>query len=800
MIGELFGLFIKNAKPEISLLNILLRVSVGCLSVLLFISSYGHANTEIDETDSLQAANPIPVPFSNNQVIIDGSYTLDEWSESRLIEIDYITRPFETLPAPVQTQVRVFESGSDLFVLFVATDPDPSQIRAFLRDRDTGFGGDLVGIKIDPYNDGRLAYQFYANPLGVQTDSIENEMTGSDSKSWDGIWESAGQLTSSGYVVEMRIPLRLLNFEETDGIKNWGIEFVRFYPRNDRYRLSHVPFDRNNSCGLCQMGVASGFTLAKQVNNLAIVPTLVLGKGRTREPDESLVWDEQTTQEIGVDVKWNITPEVSLTGTLNPDFSQVEADVAQLNINNTFALFFGERRPFFVENADYFSTYRNLIYTRNINAPDYGAKITGRVDNHSIGFFVANDQTTGFLVPGNLGSSVAQLEETSINLASRYRFDYSDNMSVGVLSTLRSSESYQNLLLSFDLRYRLTENDTVKAQLARSDTDYPDYLQADFCDNDCQQEDDFSEAALRTQNVDGFVGQLLRLQYDRETDNYNIKARHTRTDSDFRADLGFISRVDTQRSVLGGTYNWRKIDAWWNRIRLTLDWDITHNDNGELIEKELESKASIRGDYQTEVQVGTLVKDRVGLRSNPSILAITGNTTRFEELSRSFYMKTTPNQTFSYRLFVRAGDRVDLDNNRLGDQTYFEHEVELNLGTRFRFEIEHARSRLDVNNEGLFDATIYDMRGTYQFDTRQFIRLIVSYSDIERNQALYTFDVDKNSRNLGLQFLYSYKVNPLTKFFVGFSHGARDNDALTRITADNQSVFMKFSYAWLPEF
>ena len=634
-------------KYEIPLMPNIYKFIVLSFSLLLFINSHAFATTQPDKLASTNTVEAVSIPFLSNQAIIDGINTPEEWAQAQSIELDYITRPFENLPAPVHTQVRVFESGTDLYLLFVATDPDPSQIRAFLRDRDGSFGSDLVGVKIDPYNDGRLAYQFYVNPLGVQIDSIENEMTGRDSLSWNGIWESAGRLTSTGFVVEMKIPLRLLNFEETDGVKNWGIEFVRFYPRSDSYRMSHVPFDRNNSCKLCQMGVATGFKSAKQENNVAIVPTLVLGKGRSRELEENALWDEQTNQEIGVDVKWNITPEISLTGTLNPDFSQVEADATQLNINNNFALFFGERRPFFVENADYFSSNLNLIYTRNINAPDYGAKITGRVDKHSIGFFVANDQTTGFIVPGNLGSSVAQLEETSVNVASRYRYDYSDNLSVGMVSTLRTSESYQNLVFSLGLRYRLSENDTVRVQLARSDTEYPDYLTTNFCDNDCKDKDDFSETVLRTQNADGFAGQSVRLQYNRETDDYSLSGRHTKTDADFRADLGFISNVDTEKSVIAGGYNWRSNDAWWNRIRIRGDWDITHNDNGELIEREIESRAGIRGNWQTEFEVGVVKRDRVGLRDDQSSLAIANNTTPRNNNTYRMYAQTVLYHGFS---------------------------------------------------------------------------------------------------------------------------------------------------------
>lgn len=773
---------------------------IGLLPFNLVLGQHTHDQSVVEKQRPASLSQAIDIPFFDSQPKIDGVYDESEWSHASEVQLGFITRPFENLAPPVNTSVRVYENGTNLFVIFLASDPDPSQIRAFLRDRDGSRGEDLVGIKLDPFNDGRLAYQFFINPLGVQTDSIENEMTGNESASWNGIWESAGAITEDGFVVEVKIPLRLLNFEESDDIKKWGIEFVRFYPRTVTYRLSQVPFDRDNACGLCQMGEATGFKKAKQANNIAVVPTLVLGQNQSRDVAPRGPWDKQRNQELGLDLQWGITPEVTLSGTINPDFSQVEADAAQLNINNTFALFFSERRPFFVENADYFSSVQNLIYTRNINAPDYGAKVTGRVDNHSVGFFVANDQTTGFLVPGNLGSQVVQIEEESINLASRYRYDYSDDLSIGVIGTLRRSDSYQNLVASLDVRYRLSEQDTLRAQFSKSDTKYPAFLQNNFCDNDdCSQDTDLSEAALRTQNSDGFLGQSLRLIYNRNTNDYFINASHTKTDANFRADLGFISSVDLTKSVFGGGYFWRSDTAWWDRIRLNADWDITHNERGELTEKELEGYASIRGDYQTFIEVGTLKRDRVGLRAQgANNLSIIGNTTRFEELSNSFFLGTTPNQTFRYEFFTRIGDRVDLANNRLGDQTYLEHELSLNLGTHMRVEFEYSRSRLAADAAPLFDADLYDLRSTYQLDPRQLFRLILSYSDVKRNQSNYTFDVDSRSKDLGMQLLYSYKVNPLTKFFVGYSQGSIDNDDLTKLTVNNKSVFMKFSYAWLP--
>ncbi len=745
-----------------------------------------------------QAAPQLDIPTVTEPVTIDGKLDEPAWQKASQVSLNYVTRPFENTKPPVDTVVKFFENGTELVVAFIAKDDNPENIRAFLRDRDRTSGEDLVGVKIDTYNDGRLAYQYFVNPLGVQTDAIENEMTGNESKSWNGIWESAGQITDEGFVVEIRIPLRLMNFLEENEDKTWGVEFVRFYPRVDNYRISQVPFDRDNACGLCQMGDISGFKDAKQGEKITIVPTAVAGASRSRDVLETRDWEYERTQEIGVDVNWGITPELTFSGTLNPDFSQVEADEAQLNINNSFNLFFSEQRPFFVENADYFSSIENLVYTRNINSPDYGAKLTGRVQNHSVGVFVANDISTSFIIPGNRGSSVATLEEKSVNFAGRYRFDYSDDFSVGVVSTLRSSDSYQNLVNAIDTRYRLSEQDTLRVQVVHTSTDYPEDLFLDFCDNDCSQDSDLNEAALRTRTDDTIKGLLYRINYERENENYFLRARRIVIDADYRADLGFQNNADRQRYVFGAGYRWYNEESWWNRVQVSGDWDITHNDNGELIEKELEAQVGVRADLQSYFEFGYETRDRVGLRLDGSSLAIDGNTTLFTESAFKLYGEMQPNAFIEFYSFLRMGDRIDLVNNRLGEQVFAENGFDLNIGINTSVSLDYTYSELDSADQSLFVANLIDTRITYQLDPRQFLRLIIAYSDIDRNPNNYVVEVEEKSRNLGFQLLYSYKVNPLTKFFVGYSQSAFENEDLNKLVADNQSLFMKFSYAWLP--
>ena len=738
----------------------------------------------------------VSIPFYNEEVVVDGVLDEPVWDKAGKVTLHYVVKPFENTKPPVDTDVFFYEDGEHFYVAFIAHDFNPDDIRVFLRDRDDTWGQDMVGVKIDTYGDGRLAYQFFMNALGVQTDSIENEMTGNESSSWNGIWLSEGRVIEVGYVVEFAIPLRLMNFEESQEQKRWGIEFVRFYPRADELRISHLPTDRDNACSLCQMGEATGFENATQGESLAIVPTAVLGGARTRDPEQSNDWDYQNNQEIGLDVNWSLTPEISLQGTLNPDFSQVEADVAQLSINNTFALFFGEQRPFFVENADYFTSFQNLIYTRNINAPDYGLKITGRSDKHSLGLFVANDEQTTFLVPGNLGSSVASFDESSLNLGARYRFDYSNDLAIGTVLTLREADSYHNYLTAIDAKYRLSEQDTISAQVIVSETEYPQALFQTFCDDECLNPSDY-EATLRTQKEGSFTGLSYILDYRRETSNYYIRARHQYSDADYRADLGFQSQVDRSVSVIGGGYNWWNENSWWNNINIDGDWDITHNSDGELIEKELEGRIRIYADYQTRFDVGVRKRNRVGVRIDPSILAIEGNTKQFEETSVSMSFATSPNQYVSFGSFQRKGDAVDFVNNRLGKQVFIEPWVNLNLGTHLKVRLQHTYSELDSNDAALFVANLSDVRMTYQFDQRQFFRVTLAYSDISRNQDNYDIDVNVDSQDVGLQLLYSYKLNPLTKFFVGYAQSAYDNDDLNKLKVNGESVFMKFSYAWL---
>jgi hypothetical protein len=773
-------------------------------------------------TSAVPSSNsPILLPFSpEHRIVIDGEFTAEEWQGATLLTLHNVVKPFDNTQAPVDTTIYTLESGDTLFVAFIANDPEPGSIRASYRDRDSIWGDDLVGIKLDTYNDARLAYQFFANPLGIQSDGIQNEMTGKESDSWNAIWQSKGQITASGYIVEIAIPLHILNFAKQDGEKTWGVEFVRFYPRENIYRITHLYNDRDNACNLCQLGKVKGFHQATQGQNLAVVPTIVAGKSRERDIEALPIeaWDYSSQQSLGFDVKWGITPEISLQATLNPDFSQVESDTGQLSVNNTFALFFPERRPFFVENADYFTTNYNLVYTRNINAPNYGLKLTGRQDRHSLGVFFADDATTNLLIPGNLSSDIVELEQTSHNFSARYRYDVNQNLSLGSITTLRESDGYHNYVNGIDAKYTPTSSDEIKIQWVHSQTQYPQHLYQALCDDDCNKLDDLNENVLRVLGHDGISGNAFRVQYARDTEGYYVRASHYQNDANFRADMGFVSRADREVNVIGGGLIWRDENHWFNYMRVSGDWDIHKNNAGELIEKEREMYFRVKGKYNTLIDVGGLIRDRVGVRqfsadmaqdiihmNQPdwtetldinALLAIQDKTQLFREDFKRIVFETEPTGNVSLFQYAGQGKQIDFSNNRLGDQFRSETRVDYDWGRHIRVGLDYEYQSLDAEGDWVYVAKLVDARMTYQINAQQFIRIVLSLSDIERNQNNYNDAVDAEYQDRGVQLLYSYKVNPLTKFFVGYSDAAYRNDNVAKITANEQSLFMKFSYAW----
>ena len=334
----------------------------------------------------LLAPLPLPaetweIPRSAEEVRIDGVLDDPVWSDALVFRLDYETNPGENIKPEVETECRMVYSRTHLYYGCHAFDPEPDKIRARFSDRDRSFPtDDVVGLAVDPFNLNNTSFVFDVNPLGIQNDRVYSEVAGRSDPSWDALWDSAGRIVEDGFVVEAKIPFASLRFPRSTGDKQtWGFNFRRYRPRENFTRISIYPFDRNNPCRLCQSDELVGFEDVDQGRSLEVTPTLVAIRDSEIDdfPEGELVADDPDI-EPGLFVSWGVTPNLNLSGALNPDFSQVEADNAQLAFNTQFSLFFQERRPFFLEGSQFFDSRIRAVYTRTIADPDWGLKLTGQ--------------------------------------------------------------------------------------------------------------------------------------------------------------------------------------------------------------------------------------------------------------------------------------------------------------------------------------------------------------------------------------------------------------------------------------
>jgi hypothetical protein len=717
-------------------------------------------------------ANIASLPNTDEAVTIDGVLDEDAWKYATQIRIDTETNPGENIPARVVTVAYLIEDGEKLYVAFDARDPNPSAIRAYLQDRDTAWNDDFVGIVLDTYNDERRAFEFFANPLGVQMDLTNDDVNKSEDESWNAIWDSAGQISAIGYIVEMEIPLSQLRFPSSEGKQVWGFDLLRFYPRDKRYRFSNNRQDRGLNCYLCQFNKLEGLENIEPGRDLEIVPTITGARtDSTDEPGVVPLESGATEVDAGVSIRWGITPDTTVNLAINPDFSQVEADVAQLDVNNQFALFFPETRPFFLEGADYFSTPIDAVFTRTVADPDVGAKLTGKRGDHTYGSFAAQDSVTNLLFPGPFGSESESFAQNNTAFVGRYSRSFGDASSVGALLTSRSGDAYHNSVGGFDARWKINDQHSLQGQYLRSDTEYPELIRSEF------------------EQPDGsFTGDATAAAYQYESRDWFGYLQHQQMSAGFRADAGFVPRVDISQQEIGGGHVWHGTDDdRWTRMRLEGNWDITHDDNGRLLEREVEAYFGIGGPMQAWYQVGGLSRDTLW----EDVL--------YQEQKLSVYTEMKPRGGLMLGVWVRYGSQVDFENSRLGDQLRMEPFVDWNVSRNLFMRLRATLLQMDTRQgEDVFDAGVYDLRMTWQFNRRSFLRLTAQIQNIDRNQDVYADDVDARSRNVGRQLLYSYKLNPQTVFFLGYSDHHIDDDALDGLQETDRSLFLKVGYAWTP--
>ena len=400
------------------------------------------------------------VPASGQEsavaVRLDGELSEAAWTRAEPITGFVQRDPNEGAPPTFQTEARVLYDDAAIYVAVKAFDPEPGQIKAFLTRRDVNTSSDWIRVLIDSYHDNRTAYSFSVNPAGVKLDTYHFNDTNEDS-SWDAVWDVKTGIDADGWHAEFRIPYSQLRFSR-GGDGRLGFAITRVVARVNE--LTTWPLLSKNASGfVSSFGDLRGVVRPGGSKRLELVPyTVAELTTAPAQPGNPLQHNPDAGGRVGVDLKYAVTPGLTLTATVNPDFGQVEADPAVVNLS-AFETFFQERRPFFIEGGGNFSFNCrdcNLFYSRRIGRSPRGSptlsdgefvsrpnestivgasKLTGRLGQFSIGSLAAATQEEDAEIAFGSGRRRAVIEPQTFYSVSRAKREFADQSSFGFILT-----------------------------------------------------------------------------------------------------------------------------------------------------------------------------------------------------------------------------------------------------------------------------------------------------------------------------------------------------------------------------
>jgi hypothetical protein len=712
--------------------------------------------------------NPYVIPRTHFPLKIDGVLEEEAWAEARVLELNYEISPRENVAPPVRTEILITYDQSHLYFGFRCYDPEPSKIRAHYGERDKSSGDDWVAVEIDTYNDSRRAFTLITTAAGVQLDGL-SDAAGIKDYNWDMIYDTAARIQDWGYGVEVAIPFSSLRFQRAKGSQVWGLNAVRGYPRTVNHQIWARPYDRGNNCRVCQYLKIEGFEGASPGRNIELDPTLTAARTEERAsfPEGGLALRDQNA-EAGMTARWGITPNLVLSGTANPDFSQVEADAAQLDINEPFALFYPERRPFFTEGLDFFRMPLSVIYTRTMRDPRWGFKLTGKEGKNAVGAYVLQDDITNLIFPGSQYSLSFTRNQPNTAGVFRYSRDFGKDSNLGAFLSDREGGEYFNRVYGVDGHVRLTPKDEIVFQYLRSSTRYDRSTAEAFG----QPQGMFGDAALAAV----FTHKTRYHQFDLEADDIG---------QDFRADLGYMPQVGFRRIAAQSTHTWiAKEKGWWTRFVLVNAAQYASEHGGALLIKSLDNTLAYSGILQTTLTLGhSLSRKRYkGMDFDLSLFSLTAS--------------VIPSGDFGLTILSSFGDALDYVNTRKAGKTSLGSQLIYNLGTHWRLNLNLTYERLNVQAGRLYTALVGQATVVYHLNTKVFLRALLQYYDYDYNASNYLVPVDPLFRQFFSQFLFSYKLNPRTVLFLGYADNYFGGPEFG-LTQMNRTLFVKVGYAWM---
>jgi len=716
----------------------------------------------------------IRISRASSHISVDGDISDEAWRSATRVDKWYEVNPGDNTEPKEHNVGWLTYDDHALYAAFEFEDPNPGAMRAPYADRDDIAGGsnDYAGVILDTRNTGHTGVFFVVTPRNVQYDSVSDDSSGEDA-SPDFFWESATKINERGWTLEIRIPFSSLRYKNADP-QQWGMMLYRNYPRDRHYQFFSARLPRGGNCFICRENRLEGLERLPSGGHLVAAPYVSASEGaHPADGARSRFVSDPVKPHGGADVKFTPNADTVVDFTVKPDFSQIESDTAQISANERFALFFPEKRPFFLEGVDLFQTPIQAVYTRTITAPRWGGRVTGKSAGFRYTVLVADDGGGGSaILPGVNGSSFASRDFGSTVTIARAKRDVGLSF-VGVLATDREAHdgNGHNRVAGPDFQWRPTGKDSITGQFLMSESHTPNHPEV------------ASEWTGQS-----FHSQAGMLQWSRSLKHFDTLNQFKRVGDRFRADTGFIPQVG-YREIVSFTGWTVRPKGFLSRQRTFFDFQQQNDRAGALVSRQIEPGAGMDTRWGGFMQYRfTNSRDRAGDRL-------------FDRNRFNYIIFFTPSRRVSQiGLFGSAGQEIDFANSRRGRGASNEFHATLNPTNHLALELTASRRLLNINDAAgasrrLFTAQVSRLKTQYNFSARLFARGIIQYVATRNDPLLFLNPVRAKSGRLEGSALLSYKLNWQSVMFLGYGD-TRELSDRDRLEKQDRQFFVKISYAF----
>lgn len=764
-------------------MNFGIRFVCFCICALVFVGSSALAGDSDTSSFHPNIRPELQLARATGDIHIDGSLDDPGWIGAAQATNFTQYTPEDMVPPPDTINVLVTYDDENLYLAFIAF-CDPADVRASMVDRDAAYRDDYAGFMFDTFGGLSWYYEIFVNPLGCQMDLRWTNGFGED-ETFDMVWYSEGHITPTGFQVECAIPFSSLRFPDREE-QTWRVEFWWNSPRDSRRRYAWAAIDRDESCFPCQFGTMTGISHVSPGSPVEFLPSFVGYQGATLDGDPADgLRNEDADGEASLGMKYSFSSSLSAEATYNPDFSQIESDAGQIDVNTTYALFYSERRPFFQEGSDLFTSWLDGFYTRSINDPIFAAKSIGRFGKTSVAYTLARDDHSPIMIPLDESTQLLGGGKSTSNVARVRAGIGEDSFLGGLITDRRLDGGGSGSVISTDMSLRFARKYRLEFQGLVSHTDEP----TDSALNEDLPENTFDNGR-HTVMLDGesFWGNAIYASFERESRTWNFDYDFYQYSPTVRADNGFITRNGNRQfdTWNGLTFrpNTRILEAIEPSLNVGRLWEWT----GRWKDEWLRPGIWVQLKGQNEITVSHLISQEV-------FKGIEFDDIRVWDFS--FYSAFSQWVTVNLELSPSRIIARNLDVPQMGEGLELYSSLTIKPYQRLIVQPQWQYSQLDYadTDTEIFRAYILRTHVSYQFTRRLFVRLILEYFDLR--------EVDEDlpgtyasSSSLSIEPLLTYKLNPFTTFYLGSNHYSEDLDshAAGRLRPTSRQFFMKLQY------